>query len=98
MKNFLFLLLAISVLTGSTAFADEHIGSAYRLNDETVTCGWNIFDSSYAGDFFLQFSNGATGHATFKCKMKLVAGDGALYQAEGDSGNWPLVFFGHPDA
>jgi hypothetical protein len=100
MRKLLFLLLAVSVAFGSTAFANgDYIGPAYRL-DEGGGCsvyspseGWD-----YDGTYFVQFSNGKTGHASFKCKMELVAGDPVLYYSEYDSGGYPLDTLGYPGA
>jgi len=90
-------LVAIVVIFASTTHADgEYIGSAFRLTEGG--CYWGVNGSEYEGSSFIQFSNGRTGHATFKCKMKLVVGDGTFYYAEGDSGSWPLNFFGYPEA
>ena len=97
MKMIKLFLVAIVVIFASTAHADgEYIGSAFRLTDGG--CGWEVNGSVYEGSWFIQFSNGRKGHATFKCKMKLVEGDGGFYYAEGDSGGWPLNAVGYPGA
>jgi len=92
------LLVSFFVLLISNAQAnDEYIGPAFRL-DEGGGCGFTGPDFGYAGTWKVQFSNGKTGHATFKCKLTLTVGDGVIYYAEGETGGWPLDATGHPGA
>jgi hypothetical protein len=97
MKAIKLLLVTFFLLFASTVQADGHIGPAFRLNGDG-SCGWYVYDSFYEGSWFVQFSNGNTGHATFKCKMKLQWGDGEYYYGEGESGGWPLDALGYPGA
>ena len=97
MKAIKLFLVAIVVIFASTAHADgEYIGSAFRLTEGG--CSWFVDGSTYEGDAFIQFSNGKKGHATYKCKMNLTDGDGVIAYSEGDTGSYPLDFYGHLDA
>jgi len=98
MKAIKLLLVSFFVLFISNAQANgEYIGPAFRL-DEDGGCGITSTDFEYWGTYFVQFSNGKTGHATFKCKLSLTVGDGVMSYSEGDSGTWPLGALGYPDA
>ena len=97
MKAIKLLLVTFVLCFASTAQADGHIGPAFRL-DTGGGCGWELYDSFYDGTWRVQFSNGNTGHATFKCKMKLAEGDGEYYYGEGESGGWPLNAIGYEGA
>ena len=98
MRYLTLLLLVASVFSGSTAFADgEYIGPAYRFDDD-LWCSVYSGDYTYEGTYFVQYSNGKRGHATFKCKLVLTEGEPQIYYAEYDSGNYPLGGFGNPDA
>ena len=98
MKAINLLLVSFFVLLISTALAnEEYIGPAFRVDDQDG-CGFAGPDFWYAGRWRVQFSNGKTGHATFKCKLKLTMGDGVIYYAEGDTGSWPLDSIGYPGA
>ena len=98
MKMIKLFLVAIVVIFASTAQADgEYIGSAFRVTAEGG-CFWLTDDSTYEGDYWIQFSNGKKGHETFKCKMDLTDGEGVIHYSEGDTGGYPLNVLGHPDA
>jgi len=91
MKYVTLFLLVTSIFAGSTAFADgEYIGPAYRFDDDLWCSVYVPDDWTYEGTYFVQYSNGKRGHATFKCKLVLTEGDPQLYYAEYDSGSYPL--------
>jgi hypothetical protein len=96
MKYVIWLLVAISVLAGSTVSANGvFVGPALRV-DSADTCGVLIPDEwEYAGVAYIQFSNGKTGHATYKCKLELQYGDPQLLIIELDSGEFPLSDAGY---
>jgi hypothetical protein len=89
MKYLTCLLLAITVLTVSTTYAGEIIGPAYR-QDGGGSCGVGNTGYDYEGDntVRIQFSNGKTGHATWKCKLNLVDGDPQVSTSEFTSGSF----------
>ena len=83
-------LVSFFVLFVSTAQADgEYIGPAFRAYGEF--CGVYLGDEwGYEGESFTQYSNGKTGHATFKCKMDIVYGEPAIYYTEWVVEGWPV--------
>ena len=88
MKYVVYLLLAISVLTGSTAFANGvYIGPAFKVDTAACTSS-NSLNYYYGQHGPLQYSNGATGHATFKCKMDLITGPGEISLNEFTTEDW----------
>lgn len=98
MKAIKLLFVSFFLLFASTAQADgEYIGPAFRV-DEGGNCFWYTADWRYEGTSIVQYSNGKKGHATFKCKMTLIDGDGAIYYQEGDTGSFPLGSTENPDA
>ena len=98
MKIIKLFLVAIVVIFASTAHADGlYTGPAYRVTQDGG-CGWFPEESFYSGNYFIQFSNGNTGHATFKCKLTLEDGEGVIHYSEGDTGGYPLNVLGYPDA
>jgi hypothetical protein len=96
MKKLIWLFVAISVLTGSTVFADgEFIGPALRVDSADV-CGVFIPEEYfYGGIAYIQFSNGKRGHATYKCKLALESGDPQVLTLEFDTGEFPLSDAGY---
>ena len=98
MKVIKLFLVAIVVIFASTAHADgEYIGPAFRVDNDS---GCSIFsgDYLYEGTYFIQFSNGKKGHATYKCKVRLTEGEGVIYYSEYDADGFPLSALGYPDA
>ena len=96
MKIIKLFLVSAFFIFASTAQADDHIGPAFRL-DPAGGCVAVLGSSSYHGDGIAQYSNGNTGHATWKCKLKLTAGDPTTFFTEfegdviGSDGCWNTV-------
>ncbi len=92
MKAIKLFLVSFFVLFVSTAQANgDYIGPAFRL-DEDGFCGVYGYDPdwAYEGTSWTQYSNGKTGHATFKCKLALESGDPQIYYSEFSLDGFPV--------
>jgi hypothetical protein len=59
----------------------EYIGPAFRVFDDY--CAVYVPDDwTYEGTNWIQYSNGKTGHATYKCKLHLTEGDPQVFYSE----------------
>ena len=78
----LFVLLAVMfVLFSSAAVAGPPpgVGPSVLVTPDDDSCAVGYEDDDgfvpvYLGEYTLRYSNGATGHMTFKCKMELLEG------------------------
>ena len=69
------LVVVLLVLATSVASAAQPPGVDVALRVSEYGCGASINGSLYSSTkFFTQYSNGATGHSTYKCKLELVKG------------------------
>jgi len=70
--------------------ADEHIGPAFHWS--AGTCAVYVPDVwRYEGTPRIVWSNGRTGHATYKCKLHLVEGDPQIYFSEWSQEGFPIA-------
>jgi hypothetical protein len=82
------LVVVLLVLATSVASAEEPPGVDVAIRVSEFGCGTSINGSLYLSTkFFTQYSNGATGHSTFKCKLELVQGPPEDFFMEFSSGN-----------
>ena len=90
MKAIKLFLVSFFVLFVSTVQANgEYIGPAYRA--EGGGCAVYVPDVwSYTGSYFIQYSNGNTGHATFKCKLEHESGDQQISYSEFSTDDFPV--------
>lgn len=71
------LVIVLVLLTATVASADTPPGVAPAIRMGFGMCEILFFDpedTRYVGDAVKVFSNGATGHSTYKCKFELVSG------------------------
>ena len=72
----IFVVVLLLLLATSVALADQPPGVAPAFRMESTTyCSLDAGYFYYTGDIFKQFSNGATGHSTYKCKLELISGE-----------------------
>lgn len=81
--------LFLIVLT-MPAQAEEYIGPAFHWNGEYCAVIFIDEGAVYEGQPRVVWSNGKTGHATFKCKMTLVDGDPQIYFSEFSQDGFPI--------
>ena len=84
------LVVVLLVLATSVASAAQPPGVevAIRVSESEYGCGVGVNGSSYwSTKLFKQYSNGATGHSTYKCKVELVNGPPEDFFAEFSAGN-----------
>jgi hypothetical protein len=82
------LVVVLLVLATSVASAAQPPGVDVAIRVSEYGCGVGVNSSSYwSTKFFTQYSNGATGHSTYKCKLELVQGLPEVYFIEFSSGN-----------
>jgi hypothetical protein len=83
--------LAALIGASSTSLAqDVLIGPAVRLDGGSCSVGFLDGQGGYSSEYFgdegwTQFSNSNTGHAMFKCKLYLVAGEPIYYLLDAGS-------------
>jgi len=102
------LVLVLLLAATSVVSADPPPGVAPVLRiDAYGECGFYFPDAAYQGDGVKQFSNGATGHTTWKCQLELLSGTPKyIYfefsvescdhtvSVEGNKGMWTIQCFG----
>lgn len=90
MKVIKLFLVSFFVLFVSTAQANgEYIGPAFRM-DEDGGCTVFTPEYLYSGTYWVQYSNGKRGHATFKCKLELAEGDPVISYFEFANEGFPI--------
>ena len=82
------LVVALLVLATSVASAAQPPGVDVAIRVSEYGCVVTVNSSKYSSTkFFTQYSNGATGHSTYKCKLELEKGPPVDYFYEFSSSN-----------
>ena len=90
MKLIKLLFVSTFILFVSTAQANgEFLGPAFRV-DEDFGCETFSPDYVYTGTYFIQYSNGKKGHATYKCIMDGAEGDSVILHFEYAADGFPI--------
>ena len=88
------LVVVLLVLATSVASAAQPPGVevAIRVSESEYGCSAGLNGSSYGSTkVFTQYSNGARGHSTLKCKLELVSGSPQEWFYENSFGNCTLT-------
>jgi hypothetical protein len=82
------LVVVLLVLATSVASAAQPPGVDVAIRVSEYGCGVGVNGSFYwSTKFFTQYSNGATGRSTYKCKLELVQGPPEDFFIEFSYGN-----------
>ncbi len=86
------LVVVLLVLATSVASAEQPPGVDAAVRVSEFGCSAGLNGSSYGSTkFFTQYSNGARGHSTLKCKLELVSGSPQEWFYENSFGNCTLT-------